>query len=345
MQASNFKSKILASVVALATVSAHAEPLKVCATTPDLSSIIQEIGGQEVEVVVFCRGTEDAHFVEARPSFVRELSAADLYIQTGLELEIGWAPVLLRGARNADVQPGAVGYLDASRAIEPRDLPTGPLDRSQGDVHPLGNPHYLLDPVNGLKVARLVRDKLTALRPDKKGYFEERYGDFRGRLATLLIGDQLASTYDVEKLMLLRDHGRLDAFLEQQGQLELLGGWLGRMRPLKGEPVVADHNMWSYFAARFGLEVIGYMEPRPGLTPTTRHLGDLVRAMQQRGVKLVIASPYFPDRHAAFLAEHTGARAVVLAHQVRAIDGADDYLSMFERNVAALEAAMRQGRR
>lgn len=342
MRTSNFRFHILA-VLALGGLCSptRAAPLKVCTTTPDLASLVREVGGDEVRVTTFAKGSEDAHFIEARPSFVRELSTADLYIQTGLELEMGWAPVLLRGARNADVQPGAAGYLDASRAIKPRDVPTGQVDRSQGDVHPLGNPHYLLDPINGLKVARLIRDKLTALRPARKGYFEERYGDFRGRLSALLIGEKLASTYDVEKLMLLHDHGRLEAFLKQQGQLELLGGWVGRMRPLEGAAVVADHNMWSYFAARFGLEVIGYMEPRPGLSPTTRHLGDLVRTMRQRSVKLVIASPYFPDRHAAFLAEHTGARSVVLAHQVQSIDGADDYLSMFEHNVAALEAALR----
>ena len=342
MNIPNWKFLVVASVLAICAMgSVQAAPLKVCVTTPDLASIVREVGGEEVRITVFTKGSEDAHFVEARPSFVKELSGADLYVQVGLDLEAGWAPVVLRGARNARVQPGGAGYLDASTAIEPRDMPAGPVDRSHGDVHPLGNPHYLLDPVNGLKVARFVRDKLTALRPERAAYFEQRYRDFRARLAAAMVGEALAAKYDFEKLMLLADHGRLDTFLQEQGDKSLLGGWLGRMHPLRGAATVADHNMWSYFAARFGLEIVGYMEPRPGLTPTTRHLTELVSAIRQRGVKLVIAGPYFPERHSAFLAEHTQARSVVLAHQVQAIEGAEDYLSMFDRNIAALERASR----
>jgi ABC-type Zn uptake system ZnuABC Zn-binding protein ZnuA len=250
--------------------------------------------------------------------------------------------VLLRGARNARVQPGGPGYLDVSAAIQPRDIPEGPVDRSQGDVHALGNPHYLLDPINGLKVSRLIRDRLASLRPKRRAYFEKRYVDFRGRLGAALIGRELAEKYDVEKLMILHDHGRLDAFLEQEGDVALLGGWLGRLKHLNGAPVVADHNMWNYLAPRFGLQVIGYMEPRPGLTPTTRHLSSLVQTMRDRGVKLVIASPYFPDRHAAFLADHTGAVPVVLAHQVQAVADAADYLAVFETNLQRILREMRR---
>ena len=322
---------------------AMAEPLKVCTTTTDLAALAREVGGDEVEVVSFAKGSEDAHFVEARPSFIRELSRADLYIQIGLDLEIGWAPVLLRGCRNANVQPGAEGYLDASAAIRPRDVPAQPVSRAEGDVHPLGNPHYLLDPVNGLKVARAIRDRLAALRPQRQEYFEQRYGAFQQRLAVSLIGENLAKQYELEMLMILNDHGRLDAFLKDQGHWDQLGGWLGLLRPYRGSAAVADHSMWNYFASRFGLQVIGYMEPRPGLAPTTRHMGDLVQTMRERNVKLVIAGPYFHQRHAEFLVQNTGARAATLAHQVEALAGTDDYISLFEHNIGTVEAALRRG--
>ena len=136
------------------------KPLKVCATVPELGSLVREIGGNQVAVTVFAKGTENPHFVEAKPSLIKELSQADLYVQMGLELEVGWAPVLLQNASNGKVLQGARGYLDASTVINPMDIPSGTIDRSMGDVHPYGNPHYLTDPLNGLKVAALIRDKL-----------------------------------------------------------------------------------------------------------------------------------------------------------------------------------------
>jgi ABC-type Zn uptake system ZnuABC Zn-binding protein ZnuA len=338
MNHSNFKYLL---PIALATAcSTMGEPLKVCATVPDLGDLVRQVGGEEVSVTVFAKGAEDAHFVEPRPSFVKELSRADLYIQMGLELESGWAPVLLRGARNAKVQPGTGGYLDASQAIQAIDIPAGIVDRSQGDVHATGNPHYLLDPVNGLKVARLIRDRLIALRPARRDAFEHHYADFRQRLGESLVGPQLATLYDVEKLMLLHDGNRLDAFLDQQNRSDQLGGWLGQLKQHRGTPLVADHNMWNYFTRRFGLDVVGYMEPRPGLPPTTGHLGELVKTMRARDVKLIISSPYFGDRHASFLAQNSHARSLVLAHQVGAVPGTDDYLSMLQQNVSAIVQAL-----
>ena len=151
-----------------ALAQGDARPLQVAVTIPDLGSLVREIGGDQVAVTVFAKGTEDAHFVEAKPSFIKTLSEADLFIQMGLEMEMGWAPVLQQNARNAKVLPGARGFLDASTVITPLDVPTGPVDRSLGDVHEAGNPHYLLDPINGLRVARLIRDKLIELRPERQ---------------------------------------------------------------------------------------------------------------------------------------------------------------------------------
>ena len=319
-------------------------PLKVAATVPELGSLVREVGGDQVEVTVFGKGTEDPHFVEAKPSFIRVLSQADLYVQMGMELEIGWAPVLLQNAGNPNVQPGAKGYLDASTVITPLDVPTGALDRSRGDVHAGGNPHYLTDPLNGLKVAGLIRDKLSELRPDQHNHFEQRYQAFRERLGIAMVGEPLAKKYDFEKLALLYEHGKLTNFLKQQVDDSKLSGWLGMLLPYYGSKVVADHNAWPYFARRFGIEIVGFMEPKPGIPPTTRHLSDLVNTMRAEEVKLVIGVPYYDPRHGQFLSQHTGAAVVNLAHQVGARPGTDDYLSMIDYNVRSLGAALRGGR-
>ncbi|MBZ0169944.1 Manganese ABC transporter substrate-binding lipoprotein precursor [Candidatus Methylomirabilis lanthanidiphila] len=317
-----------------------AKPMAVCATVPDLGSLAREVGGDQVSVTVFAKGTEDAHFIEAKPSFIKTLSRCDLYIQTGMDLEIGWAPSLLQNARNAAVLPGGRGYLDASRVIERLEVPTGPVDRSMGDVHPLGNPHYLLDPLNGLKVARLIRDKLIELRPARKPYFDNRYAAFHLRLGAALVGETLARKYDADKLALLYEHGKLVLFLKGQGEVSLLGGWLGRMLPYVGIKVVADHNMWPYFARRFGITVIGFMEPKPGIPPTTKQLGMLVDLVRAERVGAILTVSYYDPRHARFISQQTGARIVNLAHQPGARDGTDDYLAMIDYNVRAIAAAL-----
>ena len=283
---------------------ATAAPLRVCATVPDLGDLVQRVGGDEVAVTVFAKGGEDPHFVEAKPGFIRALSQADLFVEVGLELEVGWAPVLLKNARNVRVQPGQPGYLDASRAITPRDVPQGPVDRSMGDVHAAGNPHYLLDPENGRAVAVLIRDRLMALRPAGEAGFRERQGVLDRELAALTARAQ------------------------------------ADLAPARGRKVVVDHNLWPYFAERFGLAVSAHLEPKPGLPPTTRHLGEVVERMRAEQIGLILTSPYFDARHARFVAERTGARVVALAHQVGARPGADSYPALIAYNVAQLKAAL-----
>ena len=340
----NLKSQILSALLSIFIAgSAHADPIKVCTTTTDLGSLVREVGGEDVEVVTFAKGAEDAHFVEARPSFIKELSRCDLFIQNGLELELGWVPPLLRNCRNAEVQVGGPGYLDASTAITPRDVPVGGVDRSMGDVHSRGNPHFLLDPINGLKVARLIRDKLSDLRPERAGVFHQRYELFQARLSAALVGDELARRYDVEKLMTLDEAGGLDGFLADQNPAQILGGWLGTLRPYRGTPIVGDHPLWGYFANRFGMEVVGHMEPKPGITPTTRHLKLLVETMKQREARLVVTSVYFDPRYTTFLVEDAGARPVVLAHQVGATPDAAGYIEMIGSNVDRLAVALKAG--
>ena len=156
-------------VLGLTSVSAQQEPLRVAATVSELGSLAREMGGEHVTVVVFAKGTEDAHFVEAKPSFIKELSQADVYIQAGMDLEAGWAPVLLQNARNSKILPGAPGYIDASTVITPLDVPTGPIDRSMGDVHPAGNPHYLTDPLNGLRGGGTPAGQIQRFTPGTTG--------------------------------------------------------------------------------------------------------------------------------------------------------------------------------
>jgi ABC-type Zn uptake system ZnuABC Zn-binding protein ZnuA len=324
-----------------ALAQGDARPLQVAVAVPELASLAREIGGDQVAVTVFAKGTEDAHFIEAKPSFIKTLSEADLFIQNGMELEMGWAPTLQQNARNAKILPGASGFLDASTAITPLEVPSGPVDRAMGDVHPAGNPHYLLDPINGLRVARLIRDRLIELRPERREYFDGRYANFQQRLGMALVGDTLAKKYDVEKLALLFEAGKLSEFLKGQGEESLLSGWFALMLPYRGAKVVADHNMWPYFARRFGISVIGFLEPKPGLPPTTRHLNELIESMRAQGVKINLANPYFDQRFGQFVAERTGAQVVNMAHMVGARPGTNDYIAMIDYDIRQLAGALR----
>jgi len=331
---------LLGALVLPASAQSTEPALRVCATVPDLGSLAREIGGDRVAVAVFAKGSEDPHFAEARPSFVKELSTCDLYLQVGLELEAGWAPVLLQNARNARVLPGAPGYLDAAVAIAPLEVPVVPVDRSMGDVHPFGNPHYLLDPLNGLRAARVIHDRLADLDPADRALFDARLADFQQRLAVALVGAPLARKYDFEKLALLHEHGRLGTFLREQGDEGQLGGWLGAVLPFYGTKAVSDHKMWPYFAQRFGFVITGFMEPKPGIPPTTRHLSELVEQMRADGTRLVFAAAYYDTRHARFIAAETGARVLAMAHQVGARPGTDDYLAMVDHNVRQVVGAL-----
>jgi ABC-type Zn uptake system ZnuABC Zn-binding protein ZnuA len=317
-----------------------AAPLRVVATTPDLADLVRAVGGAEVAVTTLARGTEDPHFVEPRPSLVKDLNAADLLVTVGMDLEIGWLPALIGSARNPAVAPGGRGHLDASTVIGPLEVPEGPVDRSMGDVHPGGNPHYLLDPVNGMKVAEAVRERLAALRPARADEFARRGEDFRRRLAEALVGSALAVKYDAAKLLRLHEAGRLTDFLRQQGDFDALGGWIRRLLPHFGARVVADHNLWPYFARRYGLVIAGLLEPKPGIPPTTRHLARIVDLMKSEGIGVVLATPYYNPRYAEFVAEHTGARVIPMAHQLGSRPETGDYIAAAGYNVRQLAEAL-----
>ncbi|HZN41121.1 MAG TPA: metal ABC transporter substrate-binding protein [Planctomycetota bacterium] len=319
-----------------------AQQLRVCATTTDLGALCAAVGGNEVQVTTFVRPAEDPHSLEARPSLLKALNKADVLVLVGRELEIGWLPVLLSNARNGAVLAGQPGYVDCSTAVRALGVPTGPVDRSQGDVHAAGNPHYLTDPLCGLQVAALVTERLTQLRPAAQATFARNLQELRKRLAVAMVGENLAARYDddAERLALLFGAGKLATLLREQGDLADLGGWFGALLPHRGAPLVVDHDLWPYFAERFGLTVVAQLEPRPGVAPTTAHLEKVIARMRSDRVRVIATASYFPPRHAEFVRQATGAQVAVLAHQPGALPGTDDYCAFVDHNVRALVAVL-----
>ncbi len=319
---------------------AFAEPLRVVTSVPDLADLVRRVGGDEVEVESLVRGPQDAHFLDPRPTFVRRLHDADLYVEIGLQLEIGWSPVLLQSARNPKIRPGGEGYVDASRAIVPLEVPSGVIDRSQGDVHPGGNPHYLSDPLNGLRVARLLAERLSAARPAAAETFAAGAAAFERALLERLVGARLVTQRPAAEIIAAVEEGRVASWLRDLQASGELGGWLGQLAGARGVKAVQDHRLWPYFARRFGLELVAELEPIPGIAPTTKHLTEVVALVEAQHVRLLLASSYFDARHARTVADRTGIPVVTLAHQSGALPGADNYLSCVELNVRAVAEAL-----
>ena len=278
--------------------------VRVVATTEDLAALAREVGGDRIEVEAIARGYQDPHFVEPKPSIVLRLLNAQLLLVVGRDLEVGWLPPLIQQSRNARIQPGAQGYLDASLTSRIIEVPTAPVTRAMGDVHALGNPHYWLDPGNGRRIAHAVASKLSELRPTDAAYFNQRVADFERRLAAA----------------------------EQR--------WDAAMAPYRGLEIVTYHRSWSSFAERFGLDVVGYVEPKPGIPPSPAHTRDLMQLMVQHQVKLVVVEPYFDLRTPNAIARETGASVLVLPPSVGGVKEATDYIRLFDYNVAALTAAI-----
>lgn len=314
--------------------NAQADALRVVTTVTDLAALTRAVGGDQVEATSLVRGPQDPHYVDPRPSFVRKLHDADLYVEMGMDLEAAWAPVLLRSARNPKILPSGRGYLNASTAIRPLAVPTAPVDRSMGDIHVYGNPHYLVDPLNGLRVAAVIRDKLSQLRPAAAEAFRAGYAGFEERLLRRLVGPELAGSRPAGELVALLERGTLSA---------QPGGWLGRAWAIRGTPAVEDHQAWVYFAHRFGLELVATLEPRPGIAPTTRHLQEVVAIVEAEQAKLILASPYFDPRHARWVEERTGARTAPMANQVDSREGTESYLETIEYNVRSIVDAYSGG--
>ncbi len=309
-------------------------PIRVVASTPDLASLAREVGGERVKVFCLTQGPEDPHTLAVRPGLVRELNAADLFIQVGLGIENAWLKDLLAGVKNNELKPGGKANLNLGRGTR---LLAG-MDREglTNSFHEEGNPHYLLDPVEGLRAAKTICDRLTAFRPAWTAEIEKRHETFHRRLATLLVGEECAGEKDLERVLLefeqAKSRSEIDALLKEHR----LGGWIGRMLPYRGTIVVGDHDLWPYFARRYGLSILGYLEPSPGSPPTTRHLQGLIGQMKEKEVGSLLSAPYFEERHARFVAKRTGAKILPMAHQSGARPAAEDFTAMARFNVEQL---------
>jgi ABC-type Zn uptake system ZnuABC Zn-binding protein ZnuA len=277
--------------------------IRIMTATTDLASLAQEVGGDKVDVESVARGYQDPHFVDPKPSFLLKLSKAELLIVVGLELEIGWLPPLITQSSNPRIQVGAPGYFDASRFARILELPTGQVTRAEGDVHPLGNPHYWLDPDNGLRIAKGIQTKLSEMRPNDATYFEQRYDAFERRL-------------------------------KQSDQQ-----WQAQMKPYAGRRVVTYHRSWPNFAEHFGLNVVGYVEPRPGIPPSPQHTVELIGQMKREGVKVIMVEPYFDLKTPNSIARETGAQVVVLMPSVGGEKEITDYFKLFDYDIAKLKKA------
>lgn len=318
-----------------------AAPLKIVTTTTDLASIARTIGGDKVEVKSLANGVEDPHYIQAKPGFIRDLARADVFIQNGLDLETGWAPVLLKNCRNRKVLPGSSGFVDASSAIQPIQDKLGDIDRSMGDVHARGNPHYMVDPVSGILVTNYIGERLGKISPADRALFARRSADLQKKIAAGLWGAKIANGYPPTKLAQLQQRGGAAAlldFLGKQKRAGDLGGWMSRLAPVRGGTVIVEHRFWPYFSRTFGLRISASMEPIPGVDPTTAHLKKVVESAKADGSRVILALPYFPSKHARFVSENTGAKIARMAHMPQARPGTEDYYKMLDYNVSTLSA-------
>jgi len=288
---------------AAAVAPAYAD-LKVATSLTDLASVAQFVGGKHVTAQSLCRGYEDPHFVPAKPSLMKAIQHADVFVSVGLELDGGWLPLVLPGSRNPKIQPGAKGFVDASEGIDVLEKPTGTVSRAEGDIHPLGNPHYYADP----KALEVVADHLA---------------EVFSKLDAANAADYAANAKAFDE--------RMEASLAK---------WEKQMAPYKGASIVTYHKNFVYFAERFGLKLFGNVEPKPGIPPTPRHIAELAAAMKQAGVKAVVYQPYYSGEASRELATKAGGTAVEIATEAGGLPGTDDVFSKFDVLVSSVAKAL-----
>lgn len=296
-------------MMALAAPSLLLAKLQVVTTTEDLAALAREVGGDDVEVTSIAKGYQDPHFVDAKPSYLLKLKKADLFIQVGLELEVAWAPALLTNARNPKILPGSAGFLDASEGCEILQKPSGRLDRSLGDIHPFGNPHYWLDPSNGRMIARNISLKLSLLDPEHAKRYQENLRGFEAKLS------------------------------EKEKEWDTIAS------SLKGLKVITYHNSWPNFAERFGIEVAGFIEPKPGIPPSPAHIHSLINQIQSEKIPLILVEPYFDLRLPEKISRETGAKLIIFPPSVGAEKGVKTYFDLFEQTLRLLQETVGPARK
>lgn len=290
------------------SAAAPAKKLFVVTTLPDLASIAEEVGGEHVETFSIAKGYQDPHFVDPKPSYMIKLQKADMFIQVGLDLEIGWVPSLLDGARNPQILPGARGYVDASQNVPLLEIPVGDPTklRAQGDIHVYGNPHYWLDPLRGKIIADNIYNGLVRLQPESQADFAANLQAFKDKI-------------------------------DQKTQ-----EWINRMAPYSGTKIVAFHNSWPYFEERFPFDIVMFIEPKPGIPPTPKHLVNVIQTMKQQDIRIIIIEPYYSKKPAELIAARTNAVLLELAGSVGAEPEIKTYFDLFEYNVSKMIEAFKQ---
>jgi len=295
---------VLAFMALWVSAASAADKVRVVATIPDLKALTEEVGGKLVDVEALARGTQNAHELEIRPSLMLKLRRADLLIENGLELD-SWADVAVQGANNPNIVRGAPGRVDVSRGIQVLEVPSVRVDRSMGDVHPLGNPHYSLDPGLAPIITQNIVDALGRFDTDHRVEFEKNRQAFLARLD------------------------------------EAMARWTRAMEPFKGAKVVVYHPQWIYLLSRFGLSQAATLEDRPGIPASPAHLTRVIRQMKEERIKVIIVEPWNDLKLASRVADEAGAKAVVLASMVGGVKGADSYIGAIDHNVTALVTAMK----
>jgi ABC-type Zn uptake system ZnuABC Zn-binding protein ZnuA len=330
--------------------------LNIVTTTTTLESIARSVGGDHVSVSAISTGREDPHFIQAKPSYMLKAKNADLWIRVGMDLEIGYERLILEGSRNPRIHTGMPGHLDASMGIVPLEVATQRISRSMGDVHPLGNPHYWLDPYNGRIMARNICRRLKDLDPVHAEDYERNLAAFVLKLDSAMFGGQLVKAAGGERLWMMQSNGTLEDFIREynekvsqgkqppaEAQQRLsLGGWLAKLKPFEHSKIATYHRSWSYFVRRFGLDVVAELEPKPGIPPSPGHLKEVIETSKQNHIKMILMEVFYSEKAARFVAGRTDARVVIVPNAVGGTKQAKDYLTLIDAIVENVAEGLKE---
>ena len=308
-------------------------PVNVVTTFSDFAAIAKEIGGDKVVVDYLSQGDQDPHFVAPKPSLALKLKKADLFVLTGMDLEL-WASTLLDKARNKNIMDGRIGYVTVYTGMDILEKPAGSLSRTEGDVHVSGNPHIHTSPINWKTISENILIGLNKVDPENADFYEQRQHTFVDKIDRSMFGDELVELIGGEQLCDLLLAGTLFDFLDKEYQgkklITKLGGWLKKALPFRNREVVAYHKNWSYFARDFGLTVIGFIEPKPGIPPTPKHVQDTINLIKEHGVDVMLVASYFEKRKPNTIAGKTGIQALFLPLSVNAIPEVSDNFKLMD---------------
>jgi zinc/manganese transport system substrate-binding protein len=338
---------LLASPSAAAPAPAQAAPpLKVVTSLTTYGAIAREIVGDKGTITSIAQGDEDPHFVQPKPSFVAVLRDADLFVTTGLDLEL-WVPPLLDRAGNRKVSEGGPGYVTAYTGIKLLEVPTS-LSRSEGDIHADGNPHIHTDPINGIIIARNILTGLRRVSPENAAYFTQREQDFERRVLEATIGPDLVNVLTAPVAYELIKSDKLYDFLGQkqyQGKplLDRLGGWMKESQVFRGKEIACYHKEWAYFSDRYKVTCAEYIEAKPGIPPTPGHVQEVIALMKQRRILVLFASNYFDRNQIRQVAQRTGAQPVIVPENTNGAPGVNTYFDLMDAWVNGLAAAFKGG--